>query len=127
MHGCEDCIVCLRCGSRPIIEDCKGIRFTPFPSIYVNIPLSIASQFRSRSLIRGQDTTESTRPDFLNMWDQVDDFSWLRAEQSPNWKALQPRDEGTIESRQWELIKVFSSTGDNVSELDDVLRAAKAI
>ena len=61
------------------------------------------------------------------MWDQVDDFSWLRAEHSPNWRALQPGDEGTIESGQWELIKVFGSAGYTVLELDDVLRAAKVI
>ena len=61
------------------------------------------------------------------MWDQVDDFSWLRAEHSPNWRALQPDDEGTIESGQWELIKVLGSAGNTVSELDDVLRAAKVI
>ena len=53
MHECEDCLVCLRCASRPIIEDCKGIRFTPFPSVYVRNPFSIASQFCSRSLSRG--------------------------------------------------------------------------
>ena len=23
-----------------------------------------------------------------NMWDQVDDFKWLRAEHSPNWSVL---------------------------------------
>ena len=45
MHECEDCLVCLRCGSRPIIEDCKGIRFTPFPSVYVRVFLSIAVSF----------------------------------------------------------------------------------
>ena len=61
------------------------------------------------------------------MWDEVDDFSWLRAEHSPNWRALQPGVEGTIESGKWELIKVFGSAGYIVSELDDVLRAAKVI
>ena len=61
------------------------------------------------------------------MWDQVDDFSWLRAEHSPNWRALQPGNDGTIESGQWELIKAFASIGHTVSELDDVLRAAKVL
>lgn len=36
MHECKNCLVCLRCGSRPIIEDCKGIRFTPFTSVDVS-------------------------------------------------------------------------------------------
>ena len=61
------------------------------------------------------------------MWDQVDDFSWLRAEHSPNWRALQSGDEGTIESGQWELIKVFGLAGYTASELDGMLRAAKVI
>ena len=37
MHECEDCLVYLRCGSRPIIEHCKNIRVTPFPPMYVSI------------------------------------------------------------------------------------------
>ena len=39
LHECKNCLVYLRCGSRPIIEDCKGILFTPFPPVYVRIPL----------------------------------------------------------------------------------------
>ena len=74
-----------------------------------------------------QVTTESARPDSTNMWDQVDDFSWLRAEHSPNWGALQPGDEGTIESGQWELIKALGSHECLASELDDLLRAVKVI
>ena len=38
IHECKDCLVYLRCSSRPIIEDCTGIRFTPFPPIYVCTP-----------------------------------------------------------------------------------------
>lgn len=36
MHECRDCIVYLRCSSRPIIEDCTGIRFAPLPKGYVS-------------------------------------------------------------------------------------------
>lgn len=107
MHECKSCLVYLRCGSRPIIEDCKGIRFTPFQPVY--------------------NTTESSRPKSPNMWDQVDDFKWLRAEHSPNWSTLQPGDEGTIGSGPWEAIKSFISTGCTLPELDDLLRAAKVI
>lgn len=38
MHECKNCLVYLRCGSRPIIEDCKGIHFTPFQPVYVSAP-----------------------------------------------------------------------------------------
>lgn len=35
MHQCQDVDVYLRVSSRPIIEDCRGIRFAPFPKFYV--------------------------------------------------------------------------------------------
>ena len=35
MHECKDCVVYLHCSSRPIIEGCHGIRFSPLPSAYV--------------------------------------------------------------------------------------------
>ena len=115
----------LRCGSRPIIEDCTGIRFVPFPPIYVSIPFTASELFSS--IIWDQDTTETSRPDSPNMWDQVDDFTWLRAEHSPNWRTLQPGDKGTIEGGPWEVIKGCDSTECTLSELDDLLRAAKVI
>lgn len=37
MHECKNCLVYLRCDSRPIIEGCKGIRFTPFQPVYVSV------------------------------------------------------------------------------------------
>ena len=63
------------------------------------------------------------------MWDQVDDFKWLRAEHSPNWSTLQPGHEGKIGigSGSWEYIKSFGSAGCSLSELDDLLRAAKVV
>lgn len=36
MHECRDCVVYLDCSSRPIIEDCKGIKFAPLPKAYVS-------------------------------------------------------------------------------------------
>ena len=36
IHKCRDCVIYLRCTSRPIIEDCKDIRFAPLPVIYVS-------------------------------------------------------------------------------------------
>jgi len=35
MHDCKDCVVYLRCSSKPIIENCVGIRFAPLPASYV--------------------------------------------------------------------------------------------
>ena len=36
LHDCKDCVLYLRCGSRPIIEDCKEIKFAPLPQYYVS-------------------------------------------------------------------------------------------
>lgn len=36
MHECRNVDVYLSCSSRPIIEDCSGIRFAPIPNTYVN-------------------------------------------------------------------------------------------
>ncbi len=36
MHGCRGCDVYLFCTSRPIIEGCKDIRFSPLPEAYVS-------------------------------------------------------------------------------------------
>ena len=35
MHECNDCIVYIHAGSKPIIEDCHGIEFAPLPEVYV--------------------------------------------------------------------------------------------
>jgi hypothetical protein len=36
MHECSDVVVYLWCGSRPIIEDCTGVKFAPIPEVYVS-------------------------------------------------------------------------------------------
>ena len=35
LHDCVDCVVYLRCCSRPIIEDCKTVRMAPLPPAFV--------------------------------------------------------------------------------------------
>ena len=66
MHGAKNVDVYLHCGSRPIIEDCEGVRFAPLPERMVSEQLQGVK----------------------NQWDQIDDFKWLKAEQSPNWSIL---------------------------------------
>lgn len=66
MHGAKNVDVYLHCGSRPIVEDCAGVRFAPLPEELVGDELRVLE----------------------NQWDQIDDFKWLRAEQSPNWSIL---------------------------------------
>ncbi|KAF2630102.1 tubulin-specific chaperone-like protein c [Macroventuria anomochaeta] len=77
MHGAKNVDVYLHCASRPIIEDCEGVRFAPLPEELV---------------------TDEVRK-VENRWDQIDDFKWLKAEQSPNWSIL-PEGERTAPAKE---------------------------
>ncbi|KAK6852295.1 tubulin-specific chaperone c protein [Apiospora arundinis] len=68
IHECENVDLYLHCGSHPIIEDCSGMRFAPIPAAY--------------------DTGKADEIGSDNQWNQVDDFRWLKAESSPNWRVL---------------------------------------
>ncbi|KAL6721168.1 hypothetical protein ACLMJK_000270 [Lecanora helva] len=59
-----------------------------------------------------------------NLWDQVDDFNWLKAQHSPNWSLLQPGDVYAIDDEGWE--KVAAGEKSHL-QLNDLLRAAKVI
>ncbi|KAI5793759.1 tubulin binding cofactor C-domain-containing protein [Peziza echinospora] len=73
MHKSSNVKIYLRCPSRPIIEDCKDIEFAPLEA------------WRGGS---SEDGGVGTGEDGRNLWDQVDDFKWLRMEKSPNWRVL---------------------------------------
>lgn len=68
IHECENVDLYLHCGSHPIIEDCSGMRFAPIPATY----------YKGNAEEIGSE----------NQWDRVDDFKWLKAESSPNWRVL---------------------------------------
>lgn len=96
MHDSSNCEVYLSIPSRPIIENCSNIRFAPLPEVY---------------------TSDSDR-EIDNQWSQVDDFKWLRSEQSPNWNRLDPSKR--ISERVWrEVVPGGPSTS-----VEDVLEAA---
>jgi hypothetical protein len=40
MHDCKNVDIYLHCASRPIIEDCHNVRFSPIPQCYVSLPAS---------------------------------------------------------------------------------------
>ncbi|KAL9012038.1 MAG: hypothetical protein Q9173_003161 [Seirophora scorigena] len=62
-------------------------------------------------------------PDSLNLaplggatsdyWAQVDDFNWLKADHSPNWKILTPEDGKGAD--HWK--RLLNATDDSVSEI----------
>ena len=67
MHRSSNCDVYLFTTSRPIIEDSTAIRFAPIPDLYLSDKDGEAE----------------------NQWSTVDDFNWLKNEQSPNWNVTE--------------------------------------
>ncbi|KAI1609244.1 tubulin binding cofactor C-domain-containing protein [Exophiala viscosa] len=103
MHDCKNVDVYLHCTSRPIIENCHGIRFTTLPKFHSD-------------LISSSQTAPDATP---NQWDQVDDFKWLKAEPSPNWSAMPTED--NIPDDTWREIV----PGGPGWHLNDILKAVK--
>ncbi|KAK1063914.1 hypothetical protein LTR12_010187 [Friedmanniomyces endolithicus] len=95
MHESQGCDVYLLTSGRPIIEDCKDVRFAPLPGLYM----------------REEDHLVN------NQWREVDDFKWLRNEPSPNWKVLEV--EQRVKAEVWRD-RVPGGPGVGVS---DILRA----
>lgn len=77
MHKSNHVDVYLYCNNRPIIEDCIDIKFACIPSV-----------FQTAGHDTGQ-AVEGSISSQQNMFDQVDDFKWLRNEASPNWRPMQ--------------------------------------
>ena len=160
MHECKNCTVYLRCSSRPIIEDCTGIKFAPLPAIHVSPPklkpprtplqhpfliqegyIEIDSAIHfppppphpaTLSLLfykKSPKTNTSTPQDLPtpnesvhpNLWNQIDDFKWLKAEPSPNW-SIQPT-EDLVPGETWQQVISGNSRG----KLDDLLSATKVV
>eukprot|EP00898_Chlorokybus_atmophyticus_P008004 jgi/Chlat1/8204/Chrsp76S07641 len=63
----------LRVRSRPIVEHTCAVRFAPYVYQYEGVESDLAA-----AQLDGEN----------ELWQQVDDFRWLRAMQSPNWEVL---------------------------------------
>ena len=63
----------LRVKSHPIIEHSSGLCFAPYAPSYEGAGADLAAQ--------------GLEPD-SGMWQQVNDFGWLRATPSPHWQVL---------------------------------------
>lgn len=83
MHDSRNVDVYLFCSSRPIIENCANIRFAKLPE----------------NIFRVTDGTDAVRGKSINLFNQVDDFKWLRAEASPNWTLM--KEDGQITEEAW--------------------------
>jgi hypothetical protein len=54
-----------------------------------------------------------------NQWDQVDDFKWLKAEQSPHWSIL--AEESRVKDEVWRDVTAEG----NVLRINEVLEAVR--
>lgn len=68
----------LRLRSRPIIEDCKGLRFGPYKLFYEGIK---------------EELGDSGLEEDTGNWANVDDFRWLKSVHSPNWRLLEEKEQ----------------------------------
>ncbi|KAK8075905.1 tubulin binding cofactor C [Apiospora phragmitis] len=107
IHECENVDLYLHCGSHPIIEDCSGMRFAPIPSTYY-----VVTDTESWN----KQTGKAEEVGSENQWDQVDDFKWLKAESSPNWRVL-PQ-EARIADDVWQ-----KTVSGNLTSRKEILRS----
>ncbi|RPA95151.1 TBCC-domain-containing protein [Choiromyces venosus 120613-1] len=96
MHDANNVDVYLLCSSRPIIEDCSGVRFAP-------LDVDVGGEWRS----------------VRNLWDQVDDFKWLKSGHSPNWEVME--EEERVGKDVWGEIMRWK-VADVVKEEEEVVR-----
>ena len=73
IHTSTDCEFYLYVKSHPIIEHCDRVHFAPYNAEYEERN----SQF------------EAAKFDLeKNNWDKVEDFNWLKTQQSPHWDMI---------------------------------------
>lgn len=52
LHMCQNCAVYLRCSSKPIIEECKDIKFAPLPACFVGTLIFLPRRLTNDGLSR---------------------------------------------------------------------------
>ncbi|KAF9184648.1 hypothetical protein BGZ51_000072 [Haplosporangium sp. Z 767] len=77
MHTSNNMNIYLHVTSEPIIEDCTDMRFAPYGQI-------LPAEQLNRLFETAQLSQEK------NFYDKVKDFNWLRQQQSPNWRLMEP-------------------------------------
>lgn len=129
IHECENVTVWLWCGSHPIIEGCKGMRFAEIPAPYVSITPHVVSSpsdvLYSETLTDADARSQLTnsQDSSNNKWNQVDDFNWLKAEASPNWKTISDQDKEWVPAQFWES----TVRGGPLLSTNDILRGAGVV
>jgi len=75
IHSARRCDFLVRMRSGPIIEHSSQVRFAPYGFSYP----ALAAQMRAFGLHEGK---------YDDVWSKVEDFNWLRTQQSPNWSVI---------------------------------------
>lgn len=81
IHSTKNTDFYLRVRSRPIVEYTSSVRFAPYAFHYSGI----------EDALQAANLLEET-----GEWENVDDFRWLRAVQSPNWSILPPSERVSV-------------------------------
>jgi hypothetical protein len=85
MHSLIFAVLAQRVRSRPIIEDTTRARFAPYAFAFAGGAALLAAAGLSNEANVGGGGGANEAAD---AWRQVDDFAWLRATPSPNWRVL---------------------------------------
>jgi len=80
VFGCKNINLYVHAASGPVIEESSGVRVAP-----------INEQHSIKQL-----------KEMNNLWDQVQDFQWLRSEPSPNWSVLP--EEHRVNGPMWRTV-----------------------
>ncbi|KAJ3318149.1 hypothetical protein HDU76_000914 [Blyttiomyces sp. JEL0837] len=83
MHNTTNTTIYLHVNSSPIIEDCTGIKVSPYSA---DMNLSTTTSFNDSVSSVGLDPG-------INKWNAIEDFNWLKSGKSPNWRVLEGRDD----------------------------------
>lgn len=59
----------------------------------------------------------------VNMWDQIDDFNWIKAGTSPNWNVLKSGDAGALEP---DTLSALLERKASEQDLESILHSIKA-
>ena len=119
MHHSSNVDVYLHCTSRPIIEDCTGIRFAELPRVYAQM-LGVGGEHSGTVADAEGDDDGGERGEAAakgeNMYSQVDDFKWLKSDPSPNWEVM--ADEDKVKDEVWtQVLEGQDRAGVGVEEL----------
>lgn len=98
MHDSEDVDVYLHTSSRPVIEECQGLRFAPLPETFSTPAIA----------------------DSPNLWDQIDDFMWLKPVPSPHYSILAENER--CGENVWKMKVVGAEDKDSITILQAVRR-----